>query len=563
MKHLLPVILLLSALALAQAPAPASPQAYVNSTYAPPVGGRTWSAHNSTDFKNAITSSMPGDLIVLDAGVTYVGNFTLPAKSNPGKKWIYVVSSALATLPSPGIRVAPKTDAVKMPKVVTPNTSFAISIAPGGNHYRLVGLEITSASTTGCTSSQNCYSQYLVYGASVPGQPLADSVVVDRCYIHGSPTQDVREGVVVDGSNFAVVDSYISDIHQSTNDSQAVLGYYATGPIKVTNNYLESTGENIMFGGAGGYSNPWVPSDIEIRNNYFFKPLSWAKSGPGGTIPPGNQWAVKNLLELKSARRVIIDNNVFENVWVSAQTGFAVMLTPRTHDTSMYAVVDDVMISNNTFRNVSSGFDVAETDSSCLPANGCTNAGELKRVTFYNNLFLLGDMTQTGYTNGYGWGGLILPNVTDFVVQHNTFVPPPNLGYCKASVYFDISSTGPVSSGVSRTQNVWITDNVMCRQGYGSAGMIGQLPYSFSDYMGSPAPPDNRFRGNVLYAPTGDKVYPQPVHNYVSTLPLVYLNPSAGNYQLLSPNWTDTTDGKVAGYHSVIPQRLTFSSAVR
>ena len=42
--------------------------------------------------------------------------------------------------------------------------------------------------------------------------------------------------------------------------------------------------------------------------------LSWAKVGKGGTIPPGNQWVVKNSFECKSCLRVLFDGNVIENV---------------------------------------------------------------------------------------------------------------------------------------------------------------------------------------------------------------------------------------------------------
>ncbi len=84
-----------------------------------------------------------------------------------------------------------------------------------------------------------------------------------------------------------------------------------------------------MFGGAGTPAgNPWVPSDIEIRNNYFFKNPAW--EAVGVTIPPNNPWIVKNHLEFKSAQRVIVDSNTFENVWVSGQMGYSVLLTVRT-----------------------------------------------------------------------------------------------------------------------------------------------------------------------------------------------------------------------------------------
>ena len=544
-------LMLFAFAASAQPPVPQPPQTYIDTTFAAP-GGAKWNAHTVAELKKALDSAVPGDTIVLDAGATYQGNFTLPVKANPNNKWIYIVGSALSSLPAAGTRVNPASDAAKMPKVVTANTTAAFTIPPGGNHYRLVGLEIYSASTAGGSSSQSPYSQMLVYGASVPNQPLVDSITVDRCYIHGSATVDVRQGVTANGSNFAIIDSYISEIHQSTNDSQAILAYYSPGPIKIVNNYLEATGENVMFGGAGGYTNPFVPSDLEIRGNYFFKPLTWAKSGAGGTIPPGNQWAVKNIFECKSCRRLLFDGNVLENVWVSAQMGFAIVLTPRTSSTGMNSVVDDVMISNNILKNVSSGFNATEYDDACLPANGCSVIGEARRVKFYNNVILLGDMTQSGYTGGYGWGGIIFHHMLDFVFQHNTVVAPPNLGYCKAPVYFETSGTGAANPPVPRTHNVWILDNVFCRQLMGPYGTVGQFPYVLTDYMGDPSPVEPRLFGNVFYAPPGDKAYSLPPHNYVSTVPLTYVNPVGGNYQLNVPNWTDTSDNKVAGVNNSV-----------
>ncbi len=542
-------LLLLAVVGVAQPPVAQLPQTYIDTTFNPPTGV-TWPAHTSTDFKNALNSANPGDTIVLDAGVIYQGNFTLPVKSNPNNKWIYVVGSALSSLPAPGTRVNPATDAAQMPKIVTPNSTAALTFPPGANHYRLVGLEVYSASTYGCNTTSsppvNCYSYQLVWAAAAIGQRLIDSITVDRCYIHGSPTQDVRQGIQANGSNFAVVDSYISDIHQSTNDSQAVLAYYSPGPIKIVNNYLSSSSEDILLGGAGGINNPYVASDVEVRNNYFYKPLSWAAVGV--SIQPNATMVVKNHFEIKRGQRVLLDGNTFENIWASGQMGFSIMLTPIGGALPAVAVVDDVTVSNNVFKNVGSGFDVTSFDSNCLAANGCTNPGETKRVVFYNNLFMLGDTTQVGYTNGYAWGGLLNEGITDFVLQHNTVVPPPNLGYCKASWYFNVPA--PFNPPVSRTHNVWILDNALCRQINGPGGMVGQFPWVLTAYMGDPSPVNPRLLGNVFYAPTGDKVYPLPPHNYTSTVPFTYVNPSGGNYQLSVPAWTDTSDGKISGVNS-------------
>ena len=60
---------------------------------------------SATSFQNAINAATCGDTIVLAAGSTYRGNFTIPSASCSG--WIVIESSALAGLPSPGNRVAP------------------------------------------------------------------------------------------------------------------------------------------------------------------------------------------------------------------------------------------------------------------------------------------------------------------------------------------------------------------------------------------------------------------------------------------------------------------------
>jgi hypothetical protein len=65
--------------------------------------------------------------------------------------------------------------------------------------------------------------------------------------------------------------------------------------------------------------------------------------------------------------------------------------------------------------------------------------------------------------------------------------------------------------------------------------------------MGGSVPIDTRYRGNVMYVPTGDRVQTFPVHNYASTVPFTYVAPQSGNYQLTTPYWTDTSDGKLAG----------------
>lgn len=539
--------------ASAEKPVPQLPKVYIDTTFNQPTG-TTWKAHTSTDFHSALNSAKPGDIIVLDAGVTYIGNFTLPVHTNPNQQWIYIETSALSSLPPPGTRVNPSTDLVNMATIVTPNMTSAITIPPGSSYYRLVGLEITSASTQGCDLNSipivNCYSYSLVDAASVIGQPLVDSITVDRSYLHGSPTQDVRRGVIANGSNIAVVDSYISDIHQGIYDSQAILAYYSPGPLKIVDNLLSATTEDVMFGGAGGKYNPWVPSDIEIRHNLFFKPLSWI--APGITLPPHPQWVVKNNLEFKSAQRVLVDGNMLENVWVGGdQQGYSVLFTVRTSQSGDIAVVDDITFTNNILQNVGAGFSTLYHDYECGTRfyRKCSKPGETRRIEVYNNLVLFRDPSLPGGVRNIGLEMAHL--MTDFVLQHNTFVPVPGTD-CWNAVYFSVARDTRWPPKESITDNVWILDNALCRQPTGDFGAQGTKGLTY--YMGAPTPLGPRFQGNVMYVPSNNQVQQFPARNYSTTVAFTYTDPQNGDYQLLIPDWLETSDGQEAGINNALLQ---------
>ena len=372
------LILILSGVAVAQIPVAQLPRVYINSTWNPPVGGTTWAAHTSAQLSSAINHSAPGDIIVLDAGATYNGYFQLPAKVNPQNKWIYIVSSAIAKLPA-GRRVSPH-DVTNMPKIVTPNVAPAFQVNAGANHWRLAGLELTATSNypTGCgvTGKPNCMTYFLM---STPW-PIAtepDSITIDRCYVHGSPTQDLQAALQMNWSNAAVVDSYIDDIHDAGFDSPGICTFHTPGPIKIVNNYVSAATENIYIGGSGGNANLWVPSDIEIRNNYLYKPLAWVPLSLAGKM------VVKNGFEVKDGQRILFDSNTIENVWKQGQEGYAIVLTVRTWGGGDLAVVDDITITNNVLKNVVSGFNTLAKDDGCQQPNvqtNCHNAGEQNRL---------------------------------------------------------------------------------------------------------------------------------------------------------------------------------------
>ncbi len=530
-----------------QPPVPELPRAYIDTAWHPDPSGKKWEVHTSDEFKAALKSANPGDTIVLDASTTYEGNFELPLKENSQHRWIYIVSSALSKLPPPGTRINPDVDAVNMPKIVTPNSSSAILLPPGASFYRLGGLEVYSSSKQGCqpanASSGNCFSWNLIYAAGVNDKPLPDSLTIDRCYIHGSPTQDVRQAVFFNGSNMAIVDSWVSDIHQSTSDSQAVLATKSPGPIKIVNNYLSASTENVMFGGGGGYDNPYVPSDIEIRNNFFFKPLDWAVVGI--TVSPKPRWTAKNLLEFKSAQRVLVDSNMFENSWASGgQGGAAILFTVRTSQSGNIAVIDDVTFSNNILKNVTSGFVTLSSDFMCgKPAYAkCTNKGSTKRIKIDNNLILFRDPKLVGGARNVGLQ--MGPGMSDFVLEHNSFIPAAQSD-CWNSIYFAVPSGMRWPPPQSINDNVWILNNSLCRPPTGDWGAQGTD--GLKGFMGDPAPLAPRYAGNVMFIASGTKVSDFPAGNVFSKAPAAYVVAADGKFSVTTPGEAKTTDHQVAG----------------
>jgi hypothetical protein len=117
---------------------------------------------------------------------------------------------------------------------------------------------------------------------------------------------------------------------------------------------------------------------------------------------------------------------------------------------------------------------------------------------------------------------------------------------CWASFYFS-SGQEPYPPKSHVTDNLWILDNELCSQPNGDYGLKGTSGLNL--YMAYPNTSPNdvtqRYFGNVMYSPT--TVYSWPMHNYATTLPIAYVNPASWNYQLLSPYWTDTSDGSIAG----------------
>jgi hypothetical protein len=418
------------------------PRATVDARPAP-VTGKTIRVGPRANLQSALNRAQPGDAVLLTAGATYEGNFTLPTR-RCGGGWITVrTDTPDDSLPAEGERITPAFSG-RLAKIVTPNTQPALKAANPTCQWRLFALEISG--TLPITKIQ--YGLVLLGDggdrSSGETQTSLDRVpadlVIDRVYIHGSPTLNSFRCLAINSARSAVVNSWLSECHAKGFDSQAIEGWNGPGPYLIENNTLEAAGENVMFGGADAAIRNLTPSDITIRRNHIRKPPEWKGA-----------WSVKNLFELKHARRVLVEGNVFENNWADGQAGVAIVLKSTNQGGgNPWAQTSDVTFRNNIVRNSPQGLiiaaapDVIGDKYPVIPAT---------RFRVEQNLFdHIG--TFNGSTNGNML--LLMNNLSDITVAHNTFASNYDEGL------FVTLETAPPGSA----RNIEITDNVVTKARY-------------------------------------------------------------------------------------------------
>ena len=235
------------------------------------------------DLQAALNAAQPGDVILLRAGETFVGNFSLPAKDSSSSAYITIRSDAPdGSLPPAGTRLVPETRSGAntsrggLARLVGKGggwkTTPVIEAGRGAHHYLLQFLEIDGVAQEG-------WETLIELGHNTSAQTSFDQapwdIVLDRVFVHGHETRGQKRCIALNGRNVTVQNSYISDCKNFEYDAQAIAVFNAPGPIRIINNYIEGSGENILFGGSDPRIYGLVPSDIEIRRNYIAKPPSW------------------------------------------------------------------------------------------------------------------------------------------------------------------------------------------------------------------------------------------------------------------------------------------------
>lgn len=434
-----------------------------------PSPGKQIHVPANADLRQAVDSAKCGDTLLLAAGASFEVR-DLPAKKCDDHHYITIrTDTPDSKLPPEGTRISPAWAGVaslpgRPPYAQPPGgpaklmPTLIVKVPSGaklGDHYRFIGIEWSSSPDT-----------HIARLITTEG---ADHLIFDRNWLHPPDGAEMNKGIgMVQGTHFiAVINSYLSGFYciartGTCTDSSALGGGNAQVPIgtlKIFNNFLEASGENILFGGGASEINP---TDIEIRRNHLFRPMLWKEGEPGyAPVGGGNPVIVKNHFELKSGIRVLFEANLMENCWGGfTQTGFSILLTPRSQSNMCpKCEVTDVTIRYNRIRNVAGVIQIA---------NGLSKQGG---STADGGRYSIHDLLVDGL-HDQGWKG---QGTFAIVVSYAPLLHDVSLDHITAFV------TGPlfyVGDKEEKIPNFSITNSIF---------MPGKVRFEFASTGGGPA----------------------------------------------------------------------------
>lgn len=363
------------------------------------------------------TTLQPGDTITCPNGAVY-NPITLPARSDAN--WIRIRSQAHkdGLLPA-GTQVTPS-DTGKMFKVLGLglNATDPFMVVPANTQgWQIIGMEGTWPRAVPLNEA-GALGYYV--GLDLWGRRFS----LERSYIHPfDALSNLNLAIYDKGSDNQFWDSWLvahADATGIGNESHAIFISVhgdnqpagSPGRHHIENCEGRATGQVFMSGDQGS---PSPPPDISILRNHLYNPIEVFKQLPNGTTNSawnGKNWIMKNLFEIKTCQRLLLEGNTLENFWggnAAEQNGEGIVLNYGGNTAGVDATLTHLTVRSNTFIQVENVMTVSTGyvfNSPPLP----TLFGP---ITVTNNLGLgiLGTMMFLNWANY---------NVR---FEHNTMVP--------------------------------------------------------------------------------------------------------------------------------------------
>jgi hypothetical protein len=514
------------------------------------------------NLQRALDQAVPGDTVILTAGATYRGNFILRKKSGEGT----ITITTSATLPGDAERIDPVRHGALLARLVTPNVEAALRTENGAHSYTIRGIEFTA--------DPKIYVYDMIKLG--PLQPTKDEDLgynfeLDHVYVHGSPDEGGKRGVMMHSSSVLIKNSHIGGFFSKGQETYAIGCWSGRGPYYIWNNFLEASGIHILFGGQAPRIQGLTPENIEVFGNHFSRPETWR-----------GVYAVKNFFEIKHGRNVAVRYNVFERNWASAQDGFGILFTVRTCEAGNYpwSVVENVDFSYNVVRDSEGGgvnilgqdyfrAPCAENGTGTVTTNGKEVLGagtkfteELKATDRFQigSVFRIvaeviddqrltltqafpEDVLEAATFKRYA---ALLGRVSDITVRNNLFEGIHDskgvggrlfqMTQGPKNVVFEYNTgfagNTLISADGAATTGLVFRYNVVTHGRFGILGTgVGTGQGTISRYF-----PDGVFEGNVIHGTPASlvRLYPQSNFFPVTTAEVGFVDVAARNYQLSS-----------------------------
>lgn len=352
-------------------------------------------------FQSVLDRVRPGETIVLDNDVELAGQFVLRPQP-PGAEPVLIRAARIPEA-RPGLE-----DPLPTLASSAPMQRAILSTDPRAHGYSLVGLRLLARAGF----VYNLFELGSGNTADAADQP--DGILISRCVIAGHPEAGSRRGIFLNSARTTISDCLITSIFEAA-DCQAIAGVNGPGPYQITGCLLEASCENIMFGGSPAAIQGLNPSNITIRGNVIRKPVEWWRVRNDRGRP---RWSFKNLIELKRAENVLIEDNILENSWQGGQHGEAFVFTVRAEGrgrepANPWAAVRNVVVRGNRISGVGAGVNILGRDSNRQ------FAGIAERIEIVNNLFLIDPR------RGGGFGFQLLTGPRQVTIRNNTVIFDP------------------------------------------------------------------------------------------------------------------------------------------
>lgn len=471
------------------------------------------------ELQNVIDTAPFGTRARIPLGVDWSGSLYLRNRGFGTNQWIEIAPnldhSVIEAARPYGRRMNPGiASALNLPTLRTPGGNQSVVYSDfGAAGYRFTGINFRNGGS--CTAMVRLGSTDATTAAQI-----GKRFVVDRCTAISDNTFWTNRAFYLCGEQIAILGTWCADIY-GTADTQSILILGWPGPYIVRWNRLEGWTENLMSGGgeiaAGG-----VPSDITIEENLFTKNLAYRNGAPFANT-------LKNLIELKSGKRIRIRRNIFEYAWPDGQPFPVIFKSVNQGGQQPQQGTSDVEFSGNWIRDVVAGINLA--------ANPEGLATPMKRVWVHDNLY---ERVNVPGSQFYGHGVMIqlLGGLSDITLDHNTFVKGTSEGVSSISLDGE-SAIGPIA----------LRSNIVISDGYaihhGSGGGSGDAAWRY--YV--PDPANRIWQQNVAVKIRPDDVGSMPpgTIELATEADVGYVDYAGGDYTIAGALATAGHDGGPVG----------------